>query len=196
MSDDQPTGHYAAGRVVAALYLLAERPRSAVELARELHVSQRTAQRLTARLVDDRLAEPVPHPSESRFRVSHKGHSLGFLLVTSALRELVRDDSKLRPLLQRRDDVPPPKEKIADPVKQVGLNIHVRRKELGLTIEEAGSKIGMDISYWSRLEHGKVDPGVRTLTRVATALETTPAALLTKAQSGRRDGAEAAQRSR
>ncbi len=109
MSDDRPNGHYAAGRVVSALYLLAERPRSAVELARELRVSQRTAQRLMARLVDDRLAEPDPHPEEPRFRVSHGGHGLGFLLVTSALRELFEDDTRLRSLLPRREDVPPPR---------------------------------------------------------------------------------------
>lgn len=36
----------------------------------------------------------------------------------------------------------------------------------------------MDQSQYSRIERGEVDPSIRTVTRLARALETTPAQLL------------------
>jgi hypothetical protein len=35
----------------------------------------------------------------------------------------------------------------------------------------------MDMSYWGRIERGTIDPGLRAVTRIAVALETTPAEL-------------------
>lgn len=36
----------------------------------------------------------------------------------------------------------------------------------------------MSTSYWSRVERGRVDVGIRTVTRIAIALEIVPTALL------------------
>lgn len=56
--------------------------------------------------------------------------------------------------------------------------MRARRKALKLSQEEAGYRTWMNQSQWSRIERGVVDPGMRMITRIATALETTPAALL------------------
>ena len=65
-----------------------------------------------------------------------------------------------------------------DPLPAFAGNVRTRRKALKLTQEEAAYRALMDMSYWSRIERGVVDPGTRMVTRVATALETTPAALM------------------
>lgn len=64
-----------------------------------------------------------------------------------------------------------------DPVAQLAANVHSRRTALGITQEEAGDRALMDMSYWGRIERGAIDPGVRTVVRVAAALETSPAEL-------------------
>ena len=53
---------------------------------------------------------------------------------------------------------------------------------MDLTQEAASDRVHMDASYWSRVERGVVDPGVRTVRRIATALGTTPTALLVNPQ--------------
>lgn len=70
-----------------------------------------------------------------------------------------------------------------DPVVVLARNIRARRKALKLTQEAAGDRARMDASYWGRIEHARLDPGVRMIVRVATALETTPAELLAGAAS-------------
>jgi DNA-binding IclR family transcriptional regulator len=89
---DRYGAQYNAGRTVAALYVLAQRRRSTSELAQELGVSQQTARRLIVRLIDDGLVEADPRAARS-FRIAAAGHGLGFLLMTSALRELHRRDA-------------------------------------------------------------------------------------------------------
>jgi transcriptional regulator with XRE-family HTH domain len=59
-----------------------------------------------------------------------------------------------------------------------GRNVRAHRRALTLTQEAAGLRAGMDMSYWGRIERGSVDPSLRTVTRVAAALETTPARLM------------------
>jgi transcriptional regulator with XRE-family HTH domain len=66
----------------------------------------------------------------------------------------------------------------SDPLLVLVRNMRARRKSLRITQEVAGDRAHMSTSYWSRLERGKIDPGVRTLTRIAAALETTAARLL------------------
>jgi hypothetical protein len=66
-----------------------------------------------------------------------------------------------------------------DPLVQLAAQVRARRIALGLTQEAAGHRAHMDMSYWSRIERAAVDPGVRTLARLATALETTAAELMT-----------------
>ena len=57
-------------------------------------------------------------------------------------------------------------------------NVRRRRKELELTQEVAGDRADMSPSYWGRIERGSIDPGVRMVVRVATALETTATTLM------------------
>lgn len=65
-----------------------------------------------------------------------------------------------------------------DPLPRFANNVRARRRALKLTQEAAAGRVLMDMSYWSRIERGLVDPGTRMVTRIATALETTPAVLL------------------
>jgi transcriptional regulator with XRE-family HTH domain len=65
-----------------------------------------------------------------------------------------------------------------DPLPAFAGNVRARQKALTLTQKEAAYRALMNMSYWSRTERGVVDPGTRMVTRVATALETTPAALM------------------
>jgi len=176
---DRYVAQYNAGRTVAALHILSQRRRSTSELAQELGVSQQTARRLLVRLIDDGLVERDPYAAR-RFRIAAAGHGLGFMLLTSALRELHRRDTTTASRHGGRHDNSGPHfpEDVADPFSRLAFDIHTRRKALNLTAEQAGLRIGMNPSYWSRIERGVVDPGVRTLTRVATALDSTPADLL------------------
>lgn len=68
-----------------------------------------------------------------------------------------------------------------DPLPAFALNVRARRKTLKLTQEAAADRASMEASYWSRIERGKIDPGLRMVTRVAFALETTPAQLFASA---------------
>ena len=66
-----------------------------------------------------------------------------------------------------------------DPVSVLSGNLRDRRHALGLTQEQvADAAMMMGASYYSRIERGRIDPGVRMLARIARALHTTPAALL------------------
>lgn len=64
-----------------------------------------------------------------------------------------------------------------DPLTLLARNVRTRRRALGLTQEAASDRIFMNSSYWSRVERGLVDVGIRVATRIAAALETTPAEL-------------------
>lgn len=60
-----------------------------------------------------------------------------------------------------------------------GDRIRLRRKLLRLSQEEAAARAGVDLSYWSQLENNKVDnPGLRTIQRIAQALDTSMSYLL------------------
>lgn len=65
-----------------------------------------------------------------------------------------------------------------DPLPRLAASVRARRKALGLTQEAAAWSVWMDPSYWSKIERGLIDPGVRVLARVATALRTTVSELL------------------
>jgi DNA-binding XRE family transcriptional regulator len=70
-----------------------------------------------------------------------------------------------------------------DAVAHFAANVRRRRKFLKLTQEEAADRADMNMSYWSRIERGVIDPGVRMVVRVATALETTAAELMTSPET-------------
>jgi len=57
-------------------------------------------------------------------------------------------------------------------------NLKGRRHELGLSQEEVAQRAGVDQTYISDLEMGKKRPLIDSLANLATALDTTPSALL------------------
>lgn len=65
-----------------------------------------------------------------------------------------------------------------DPLSTFTTNLRGRRAELGLSQEAVAAEASMDQSQYSRIERGEVDPSIRTLTRVARALQSTPSELL------------------
>jgi transcriptional regulator with XRE-family HTH domain len=65
-----------------------------------------------------------------------------------------------------------------DPLDRFTPNLTRRRRALGLSQDAVAAAAMMDQSQYSRIERGRVDPSIRTLTRVAGALRTTPAELL------------------
>jgi transcriptional regulator with XRE-family HTH domain len=67
---------------------------------------------------------------------------------------------------------------VPDPVHVFTTNLRKRRTDLGLSQEAAASAAHMDQSQYSRIERGEVDPSIRTLTRIARAVESTPSELL------------------
>jgi transcriptional regulator with XRE-family HTH domain len=67
---------------------------------------------------------------------------------------------------------------VIEPLRTFTTNLRRRRAELGLSQEAVASEATMDQSQYSRIERGEVDPSIRTLTRIARALESTPSELL------------------
>ena len=65
-----------------------------------------------------------------------------------------------------------------DPLRTFGANLRAARMSRGLTQEGVATAADMDMSYYGRLERAVVDPGVRTIVRVARALGIAPAALM------------------
>jgi len=63
----------------------------------------------------------------------------------------------------------------------VGTNVRLGRERMGLTQEDLAAVAEIDLSYLSRMERGKANPSVEVLGKLAKALGTTPAALLTEA---------------
>jgi len=63
-----------------------------------------------------------------------------------------------------------------------GTAVHNRRRDAGLTQEQFAESLGMQSSAISRLERGVVSPSLEMVDRVARALGTTPATLLSEAE--------------
>jgi transcriptional regulator with XRE-family HTH domain len=63
---------------------------------------------------------------------------------------------------------------------EVARRVRVARVRSQLTQEQAAEKAGIDYKRWQRLEQGQVNPTVRTLVRVASALGTNFWALLAR----------------
>lgn len=57
-------------------------------------------------------------------------------------------------------------------------NLRSRRQELGLSQQDLANRAGVDQTYISDLETGKKRPLIDSLAPLATALDTTPSALL------------------
>jgi DNA-binding XRE family transcriptional regulator len=56
--------------------------------------------------------------------------------------------------------------------RDLGLRIRAARTSAGLTQEAAASRAGIDYKRYQRLETGRVNATIRTLHRVAVALDT------------------------
>lgn len=65
-----------------------------------------------------------------------------------------------------------------DAVAQFGRNVRRIRVELLLSQEEVAFRAGLKRSYLSDLERGTRNPSVRTLGRIAVALDVQPSRLL------------------
>jgi transcriptional regulator with XRE-family HTH domain len=63
-------------------------------------------------------------------------------------------------------------------VGNLGKNLRVARKKLGLTQEEVAERSGVQAGEVSRIERGKRDPKVSTLEKLAAAVELAPGGLL------------------
>jgi transcriptional regulator with XRE-family HTH domain len=75
------------------------------------------------------------------------------------------------------DDEPKPAE-LDRAAAQFTANLRKARRRAGLTQEAVALASGVPQAHYSRIETGKRDPGVRTLLRIAAALNTTAAELL------------------
>jgi XRE family transcriptional regulator, fatty acid utilization regulator len=63
-------------------------------------------------------------------------------------------------------------------VGNLGKNLRDARERLGLTQEEVAARSGVQAGEVSRIEHGKRDPKVSTLEKLAAAVELKPGRLL------------------
>jgi transcriptional regulator with XRE-family HTH domain len=63
-------------------------------------------------------------------------------------------------------------------LSQIGLRITRRRQELGLTQRAVAEKAGMQQANFYRIENGEQNVTIRTLCKIADALETTVADLV------------------
>ncbi len=57
--------------------------------------------------------------------------------------------------------------------REIGRRVRSARERAGLTQEDAAAAARIDYKRWQRLEQGTVNPTIRTLIRVAAALEIT-----------------------
>ena len=55
----------------------------------------------------------------------------------------------------------------------LGLKVRAARARAGLTQEEAAAASAIDVKRWQRIELGTVNATMRTLDRIASALDTT-----------------------
>lgn len=63
-------------------------------------------------------------------------------------------------------------------LKQIGAQITVRRKKLGITQDELAGLAEIDRSFLSEIENGHKNPSITTLVKIAEALDTKVSALL------------------
>jgi transcriptional regulator with XRE-family HTH domain len=62
---------------------------------------------------------------------------------------------------------------MADHLDVFTANLRRLREERGLSQEAVGDRAGMTQSQYARIERGDVDPTLKTLKRLATALDVT-----------------------
>ncbi len=62
--------------------------------------------------------------------------------------------------------------------EKLGKNVKKAREKLGLTQEELAEKVGIHVSYVSRIERGKVNPSYDILENLAKVLKVKSSAFL------------------
>ena len=67
---------------------------------------------------------------------------------------------------------------------EIGLNIVSLRKERGITQEKLALNADMSVSYLRHIEHGFANPSLKTLHRIADALEVPIDHIVTSRKSG------------
>jgi transcriptional regulator with XRE-family HTH domain len=69
-----------------------------------------------------------------------------------------------------------------DPIVAFGRRLRALRLERGLSQEQLGSIAGLDRTYVSSCENGRRNATIRTIDRLASALEVDPCALVSDRQ--------------
>lgn len=64
----------------------------------------------------------------------------------------------------------------------LGINIRLQRKSLGLSQEELAHRVGVDVRYLGGIERTQENPSLEVICAIASALGTSPSALLTENQ--------------
>jgi len=75
------------------------------------------------------------------------------------------------------------KEKVSgrDPLlMSFGLAIQKRRREMGISQEEAASRVGIHRTYFADVERGARNVGIKNVVAIAKGLDVTPSDLLKK----------------
>ncbi|MFZ3474599.1 helix-turn-helix domain-containing protein [Streptomyces sp. 4.24] len=72
------------------------------------------------------------------------------------------------------------------PERQIGAGIRRRRRALDLTLAEVAARSGLSSPFLSQIENDRARPSMRSLQRVADALETTAVQLLAAGDTPRR----------
>ncbi|MGW1772722.1 helix-turn-helix domain-containing protein [Streptomyces sp. NPDC002104] len=70
--------------------------------------------------------------------------------------------------------------------RRIGAGIRRRRRALDLTLAEVAARSGLSSPFLSQIENDRARPSMRSLQRVADALDTTAVQLLAAAESPRR----------
>lgn len=67
---------------------------------------------------------------------------------------------------------------------KIGNRVHIRRKEMGLSLRELGKRAGVSGGFLSQVENDQVSPSLNSLQNIATALEVPMFYLLNDSHSG------------
>ena len=134
--------------------------------------SQETREAIAASAARECLA---PYPSDlataktARENVSHAIARKGLISAEFAATVLKNGGLTIGRSITSRCVARP--SEFAEILRELGLRIQRARVSAGLTQEQAASDSAIDYKRWQRLEEGSVNPTVKTLHRVAAALD-------------------------
>lgn len=79
----------------------------------------------------------------------------------------------------------PPGEPFDETTQALSANVTRLRERLGWTQARAAEAMGLDVKHLQKLEYGDLNPSLRTLVRVASALGVSVGRLLSKSSARR-----------